>query len=309
MSTEVRIATAQYPIDYFEHFDDCRNKLSSWVAEAASAGAQLLVFPEYGAMELASLFPAEVQRSLPLQLNAMQELLPDYLAIHRALAREHGVHILASSFPVRVGERYYNRAYLFAPSGETGFQDKSIMTRFENEQWQISAADELRVFDTAIGRIGIVICYDVEFPLLARAQAEAGAELILAPSCTDTEAGYFRVRIGAQARALENQCHVVHAVTVGTAAWSEAVDVNVGAAAVYSPVDIGFPADGIVSMGERDRPGWVYATAKLKRAHKVRRSGQVLNFHDWQHQAGVASAVRTLDLCGSTVPDKNISYS
>ena len=296
MTAEVQIATAQYPIDYFERFDDFRNKLSNWVGEAASAGAQLLVFPEYGAMELASLFPAEVQRSLPLQLAAMQELLEDYLAAHRALAREHGVYILASSFPVQVGERYYNRAYLFTPSGEAGFQDKSIMTRFENEQWEISAADELRVFDTAIGRIGIVICYDVEFPLLARAQAEAGAELILAPSCTDTEAGYFRVRIGAQARALENQCHVVQAVTVGAAEWSEAVDVNIGAAAVYSPVDIGFPTDGIVSMGERNRPGWVYATAKLRRAHTVRRSGQVFNFHDWPHQLGVVASVKTIDL-------------
>jgi predicted amidohydrolase len=170
------------------------------------------------------------------------------------------------------------------------------MTRFENEQWDISPDNELRVFDTAIGRIGIVICYDVEFPLLARAQAEAGAELILAPSCTDTEAGYFRVRIGAQARALENQCHVVQAVTVGSAEWSEAVDVNVGAAAVYGPVDIGFPADGIVSMGERNAPGWVYGTVKLKRAQRVRRAGQVFNFNDWPQQREQAASVKTYDL-------------
>lgn len=296
MMTMVRVATAQYPISYFERFEEFEAKLESWVAQAVSAGAQLLVFPEYAALELVSLFDAKVQRSLPQQLVALQDLLPNYLDCYRALAIKHGVHILAGSIPVRDNGRYFNRAYLLAPCGEYGFQDKSIMTRFENEQWEISPGTELRLFDTAIGRIGIVICYDVEFPLLARAQAEAGAELILAPSCTDTVAGYHRVRIGAQARALENQCHVVQAVVVGTAEWSPAVDINVGAAALYSPVDIGFPADGIVSIGERDQPGWVYGTAKLKRAQRVRRSGQVLNFQDWRLQSQIVSAVKSIDL-------------
>lgn len=294
--SDIRIAAAQYPIDYFERFDDFRAKLDRWVAEAVAADAELLVFPEYGAMELASLFPAEVQRSLPDQLAAMQELLADFLAAHRALARKHGVHILASSIPVRVGDRYYNRAHLFSPAGEVVYQDKCIMTRFENEQWGISGSDELKVFDTALGKIGITICYDVEFPLLAQAMTQAGAELILAPSCTDTEAGYYRVRIGAQARALENQCHVVQAVTVGEAAWSEAVDVNVGAAALYSPVDVGFTANGIVDIGERDQPGWVYSTARLRRARTVRRAGQVFNVRDWPQQFEPARRVRVVEL-------------
>lgn len=294
--SDIRIAAAQYPIDYFERFDDFRTKLDRWVAEAVAADAELLVFPEYGAMELASLFPAEVQRSLPDQLAAMQELLADFLAAHRALARKHGVHILASSIPVRAGDRYYNRAHLFSPAGEVVYQDKCIMTRFENEQWGISGSDELKVFDTALGKIGITICYDVEFPLLAQAMTQAGAELILAPSCTDTEAGYYRVRIGAQARALENQCHVVQAVTVGEAAWSEAVDVNVGAAALYSPVDVGFTANGIVDIGERDQPGWVYSTARLRRARTVRRAGQVLNVRDWPQQFEPARRVRVVEL-------------
>ena len=80
------------------------------------------------------------------------------------------------------------------------------MTRFENEQWLISAGDEIRVFDTDFGKIAINICYDSEFPLIARQQVEAGADLILVPSCTDTQAGFHRVRLGCQARALENQC-------------------------------------------------------------------------------------------------------
>lgn len=295
--SRVHIAAAQYPIGYFDRFEQFAAKLSDWVERGVEAGAQLLVFPEYAAMELASLFETEVQRSLPRQLQAMQDLLPDFLEIHQTLARRHGVHILAGSFPVREEDgRYVNRAHLFAPSGALGHQDKCIMTRFEDEQWGISPGSRLRLFDTAIGRLGITICYDVEFPLLAQAMAQAGAELILAPSCTDTEAGYYRVRIGAQARALENQCHVVQAVTVGEAAWSEAVDVNVGAAALYSPVDVGFTANGIVDIGERDQPGWVYSTARLRRARTVRRAGQVFNVRDWPQQLEPARRVRIVEL-------------
>lgn len=104
---------------------------------------------------------------------------------------------------------YRNRAFLFRPDGSSDHQDKLQMTRFENERWGIGAGDTIKTFDTAFGRIGIDICYDSEFPLIARRQVEQGADVILVPSCTDTLAGYWRVRIGCQARALENQCYVV----------------------------------------------------------------------------------------------------
>ena len=92
------------------------------------------------------------------------------------------------------------------------------MTRFENEQWLIKSGKELKCFDTEYGKIAINICYDSEFPLLARKQVEAGCVLILVPSCTDTLAGYHRVKIGSHARALENQCYVVQSLLAGDAA-------------------------------------------------------------------------------------------
>lgn len=291
-----RIAVAQYPIDYFESFAQFRDKLYRWVEEGVQADAELLVFPEYGSMELASLFPEEIQKSLPGQLTALQELLPEFLELHRELARQKHLHILASSFPVKVGDRYVNRAHLFTPNGEMAYQDKCIMTRFENEQWGISAGDGLQMFNTSMGKLGVTICYDVEFPLLSRALVEAGAELILAPSCTDTDAGYYRVRIGAQARALENQCHVAQAVTVGKAPWSEAVDVNMGAAALYTPVDKGFPANGIEAIGEREQPQWVVATVRLQQARQVREQGQVFNDRDWPNQFQAAARVQKISL-------------
>ena len=64
-----------------------------------------------------------------------------------------------------------------------------------------------------------------------------GARVIAVPSCTDTAAGHARVRIACQARALESQCYVVQAPTVGDAPWSPAVDRNYGAGGIYVPPD------------------------------------------------------------------------
>ena len=117
-------------------------------------------------------------------LNAVSDALPEIDAIHVDLARRHGVHILAASGPMWRTDRFVNAARLITPEGRVGVQDKHIMTPFERD-WDITAGAALRVFETALGRIGIAICYDSEFPLLVRAQAEAGAEIILVPSCTE----------------------------------------------------------------------------------------------------------------------------
>ena len=129
------------------------------------------------------------------------------------------------------------------------------------------------------------MCYDAEFPLLGRRMIELGADWILVPSCTDTEAGYHRMKICCQARALENQCCVVQSPTFGTVPWSSEVDENVGAAAIYTPVDRGFPANGILVIGERNQPCWIKGELNLAATKEVRLLGQVLNDRDWEKSA------------------------
>ena len=114
------------------------------------------------------------------------------------------------------------------------------MTRFEREQWLISGSRSLNVFDIPGARVGILICYDSEFPLLARQLTEAGASILLVPSCTDTDAGYHRVRLSCRARALEQQCFVLQAHTAGSAPWSPALDINTGEPAAFSRPDAFF---------------------------------------------------------------------
>ncbi|WP_134681305.1 carbon-nitrogen hydrolase family protein [Paracoccus ravus] len=275
----MKIAAAAYSFDWFEDFDAYRAKLSRWV-EAAS-DCDLLVFPEYGAMELASLGGAGIAGDLEASLHEVARHEAARIALHEELAARYGLHILAASAPFFVGERPFNRATLIGPRGRIGHQDKQVMTRFEREEWHVVGAPGLRVFDTAIGRLGILICYDSEFPLLARQLAEAGVELILTPSCTDTVAGFNRVRIGAMARALESQCVVVHAPTVGDCDWNPAIDENRGRAAIYAPSDGVWPESGILAEGEMDRAGWVKARIDLDRVRESRENGRVLPFAHW----------------------------
>lgn len=295
----IAVAAAQYPIDRLDTLDAYEAKIAQWVSEAADAGADLIVFPEYGAMELTALAGPDVG-DLRKSIELLDRLLPEIDALHLSLARRHDAHILASSAPVQGGDGVFrNVARLFTPGGKVGRQEKIVMTRFERETWGISGGGPINVFRTDLGMIGVSICYDVEFPLIARAQAEAGAEVILAPSATDSLHGYWRVRHGAAARALENQCYVVHSPTVGAAPWSPAMDENRGAAAVYGPPDRGFPEDGVVAIGTEGRPGWVRATLDLDKVVDLREDGSVLNFRHWAEQGVVtAPLAEVVDLRG-----------
>jgi len=266
-------------------------KIERWVVDASSQEANILLFPEYFSMELASLFAQEIYSSLSKQLVAMQSLHDDFIALFTRLAQQHRCIIQAGTFPVLIeGDVYHNRAYLFMADGKVDYQDKLMMTRFENEHWLIKGGNDLKCFDTEYGKIAINICYDSEFPLLARKQVEAGCILILVPSCTDTVAGFNRVKIGCQARALENQCYVVQASLVGNAPWSEAVDVNVGAAAIYTPVDRGFPDNGILSVGVFNEVQWVVAEISPSACATVREQGQVFNHRDWPLQVALVKS-------------------
>jgi len=296
------LALAQYPIERLESFAAWEAKIADRVAVAAGKGAALLVFPEYGAMDLASLDPASMG-DLQGTLRFVSGLIERIDAHHRALAQAHGVHIVAASLPCPLPDgRVVNRARLFTPDGRMAHQDKIVMTRFERELWDIAGGEAVRVFATRLGMIGISICYDVEFPLIARAQAQAGATLILAPSCTDTMQGYWRVRLGAQARALENQCFVAQVPTMGMAPWSPVVDENYGEAGLFGPPDGDVPDDGVLALGgAAPQEPWLYAPVDPARVARWREDGSVRLFRHWPEQftgaAATAPACEIIDLC------------
>jgi len=285
----LRFSACQYVIPLCENWDAYAAHLRTLTGEAAETGAQLLLLPEYAAMALTGLLPSVERADLHRSIVGIQPFIPHWLSLCAAIAHEHGVHFCPGSAPVVDADGIYrNRAFLFGPKGCVGHQDKLIMTRFEREQWFIGAGvNGLRVFETPLGRLGILICYDNEFPMLARRLAEQRVDLILAPSCTDTQAGAHRVRIGAQARALENQFAVLVSPTAGLALWSPAVDENFGRAGLYVPSDYGMPPDGIFAQSDdifSPESRWLHGEIDLAQVAALRTHGQVALFRDWPEQ-------------------------
>ena len=292
----LRIAAAQYPIGEPKSMAEWEAKLITWVAEGAATGADLLLFPEYAAIEQAAALGRKVSSDLPATLSAIADLAKARVAHHASLAYRFNVHILVGSGPVRRPDgSFVNAAQLVTPSGNIGVQHKMIMTPFERD-WGVTAGTSIRVFETALGRVGIAICYDSEFPLLVRAMAEAGADLVLVPSCTERLSGFHRIRAAATARALENQIAVVTSPTVGEAAWSPAVDINTGAAGIFVPADAQLSDTGVVAEGVLNTPGWIVGDVNFPRLHKLRSSGEMRNFSDWSAQPGAAALAQHVEI-------------
>ena len=273
----MRLALLQYRVGRYDDRAQWAAALNRRLAEAADQGAELAALPEYASLDaMAAPLP-----SLGAELDAACAQHDAVLDIMREASARHRLWLLGGSLPVRVGGAVINHAPLIAPSGSVAFQDKHQVTRFEAELWGVSPGAPPRVFSTPWGRLGVCVCYDIEHPPLARAQVEAGAWLLLVPTDTDTPAGFNRVRLAARACAMANQCFVAVVTTVGDAPWLAALDRNVGYAAVFGPVDHGFPDDGVVARLPPDTPGWLIAELDPAALDHVRQEGAVRNHRDY----------------------------
>lgn len=280
---KINVAAAQYPITEHKSFSDWQAHVEQWVAEAVQQEAQLLLFPEYGSMELVSIFPQDIRDDIRRQVQELQSVRDQFCEVFYALAKKWEVIIVAPSFPVLEEGNIHNRAYVFSPGGLAGFQDKFFMTRFENEEWGIQSGPKvLTLFEASWGSFGVQICYDVEFSLGSQLLSSAGASLILAPSCTEAIRGATRVHIGARARALEAQAYTVVSQTIGNAPWSPAVDINYGYTAFYCTPDLHLPEEGIIKTMPPQTAGWLIQSLDITDIESVRNDGQVLNFRDHQ---------------------------
>ena len=286
MRDELRVAAIQYyirPVDSFARFAD---QVSALVATSADYKADLVVFPEYFTVQLLTL--GDLGRPVREQVRELAGQTPAFLGLMSGLARKHGLYIVAGSIPGRgVNGELHNDCYVFNRRGEHGVQGKLHMTRWENEEWLVAPRRRLRVFETEFGRLAVAICYDVEFPELARAAARRGCDVLAVPSCTDDRHGFLRVRYCAQARAIENQMYVVHACTVGSLPMVPAVSLNYGQASILTPSDFRFGRDGILAEGQVNSEMMVIGVLDLALLRASRETGTVLPLRDSQTTAEV----------------------
>ncbi len=220
----------------------------------------MLVFPEFAALEIATLAEAANAADPARAVEALGARLKDVDDLHASLAREFGAVICAASGPVRTREGpVVNRARLFTPEGGRGAQDKLAPDPEEMAVWGIAPGASARVFETARGRLGVLIGADVAAPGIAAAMAGAGAVALLAPGRSADAAAAAARRAAAVRRARETGCVVAQAVTLGDADWSAALGRSTGAAAVLVPSDA--PEGALLAEGAPDAPGWVQAEA------------------------------------------------
>lgn len=245
---KVRVCCAQYRMRPVKSWDDLVRNVYFFAETANEYHCHFLLFPELFTAQLFSMLPRDMDsREAVLELVGYHGR---YLELFKNIASEFNLHVIGGSTPSMVDGELRNTAHFFTPAGGVYTQDKIHITPVERKYYGTLPGKELRVFDTPFGRVGIVVCYDVEFPELVRLLALHGVEILFVPFATDERKSYFRVRHCAQARAVENIVYVVMAGCVGNLPQVNAFLVNYGQAAICTPCDVPFPMDGI--MAEAD---------------------------------------------------------
>lgn len=266
----VRVSAVQFEHRPLQSFDQFAAQVRSDVLLAQDSGSQLVCFPEYLTGCLLSIPGPEAGH-----VQAWDRWTDRYRELFAGLAREAGLHILAGTHLVREGDRLYNTAHLFDPTGNLQTQQKLHLTPCEVTPWNLGTATTAKVFDTDLGKLAVLVCFDIEFPEAARAVADAGADLILCPSCTDDRAGFWRVRYSCHARTVENQIYVVHSALAGGLPNVRYLEQSYGRSGILSPCDIPFARDGIVADGEWNQHLVVTGDVDLALLARVREAGSV----------------------------------
>jgi predicted amidohydrolase/ribosomal protein S18 acetylase RimI-like enzyme len=273
----VRIAAIQYLVRPITCFEDFVHQVEFFVRSAKEYHANFVLFPEFFTMQLLSYInepaPAMAVRRLARMAKQYEELF-------FRLAQETGMYIVAGTHPISEKGKVFNAAHLFTPNGQVFRQKKVHLTPTESGPYQLSRGTHLHVFHTDYGNIAILICYDVEFPEVARVVCEAGAEILFVPSCTDGREGFCRVRYCAQARAIENQVYVAVTGTVGNLPLVPNMAANYGQAAILTPSDYFFARDGIAAEGTINQEQMIFADVDLDLLDEQRVNGSVIPLQD-----------------------------
>ncbi len=243
-----RICAVQYEMRKIKSWEELCEQVEYFVDTADLYDSHLVVFPELFIAQMLSTFDRNIP--LPQLVSQLADLHAQYIELFTGLATSRQILIVAGSVPVhQVDGTIRNVAHLFSPVGNVYTQDKLHLTPAESTYWGLTRGEGLKVFDTPLGRIAILICYDIEFPELSRMLVDAGVDLIVVPFATDERKSYQRVRYCAQARAVENTIYVVLAGNVGALPRSPAMNLNFGQAAVLTPSDFAWPLNAIAAEG------------------------------------------------------------
>ncbi|MBI9077349.1 MAG: GNAT family N-acetyltransferase [Desulfatibacillum sp.] len=276
-----RIAVVQWQMRPFDKLEDFLQQAEFFVDAVAGYNSDIVLFPELLNAPLLKNFnqenPAEAMRSL-------SEYTEEIRMAFVNMAITYNINIVTGSMPELKDDSLYNVAFMCRRDGTWDAQYKLHITPDESQYWGLKGGDNLKIFDTDLGKVGVLICYDVEFPELSRNLADKGMTLLLVPFLTDTKNAYLRVRRCAQARAIENECYVAISGSVGNLPKVENMDIQYSQSAVFTPSDFAFPHDAIAAEATPNTEMTLMVDLDLDLLKELRQQGSVRNLQSRRNE-------------------------
>jgi len=275
----VRVAAVQYQLRAVNSFEEFAHQVEYFVDVVADYKADFAVFPELFTLQLLSIENAQIPAAEAI--GKLTEYTARFKEMMSRLAVSYNVNIIGGSHPTREADgEVYNISYVFLRDGSIHEQHKIHPTPNERYWWNVKGGNKVNVIDTDCGPIGVLICYDVEFPEIVRHVVDQGAAIVFVPFCTDERQSYLRVRYCSQARAVENQCYVVMAGNVGNLPKVDNMDIQYSQSCVLTPCDFPFARDGIAADTTPNVEMVAIADLPLDSLRGARQGGTVQNLKD-----------------------------
>ena len=274
----IRVGLVQWQMRHFPNFDTFCEQAEFFVDAVSDYQSDFILFPEFFNAPLMAPYnhfsEAEAIRQLAEYTKLLRKKFSEF-------AISYNVNIITGSMPqIREDGKLYNAGFLCHRNGQVDQYEKIHITPSERQAWGMVGGNTVKVFDTDCGKIGIIICYDVEFPELSRLLADQGMQILFVPFLTDTQNGYIRVRRCAQARAIENECYVVIAGCVGNLPKVNNMDIQYAQSAVFTPSDFAFPTEGIKAEATPNTEMTLIADVDLDLLKQLHSFGSVQNLKD-----------------------------
>jgi predicted amidohydrolase/ribosomal protein S18 acetylase RimI-like enzyme len=275
--TTIRLGLVQWQMRSYKTIDDVFEQVEFFVDAVSDYKSDFILFPEYFNAPLMAKFnhlgESQAIRELAKYTNEMRKRFIN-------LAISYNINIITGSMPQLRGNDLYNVGFLCRRDGTYDTYEKIHVTPDETKSWGLSGGKVIKTFDTDCAKIGILICYDVEYPELTRIMADQGMQVLFVPFLTDTQNGYSRVRICAQARAIENECFVVIAGSVGNLPRVHNMDIQYAQSGVFTPCDFAFPTDGKCAEATPNTEMILVSDVDLNLLNELHTYGSVRNLKD-----------------------------
>lgn len=273
----IRLGLIQWQMRLYKNLDEVMQQAEYFIDAVSGYRADFALFPEFFN---APLMAENNHLSEAEAIRELAEHTAQIVARFSELAIAYNINIITGSMPEIVENHLYNAGYLCKRDGGVERYEKLHVTPDEAKVWGMQGGDTLKTFDTDCGNIGVLICYDVEFPELSRLLANDGMDILFVPFLTDTQNGYSRVRNCAQARAIENECFVAIAGSVGNLPKVHNMDIQYAQSMVFTPCDFAFPTNGIKAEATPNAEMILLADVDIDMLRELNQFGSVRNLRD-----------------------------